>query len=84
MKKNYIWKYEQIDEKISILGGQDCNAIIFENNNAFTVLINGYPLAGGSALTLSGHIGEIDKTNYNFTWNANVGVIGVWRKFYVA
>lgn len=81
--KKYKWNYDFIDEKRSLFPAENCNAIIFVNNNAFPILINGYTLGAGEALTLSGQADEIDTTNYSINWNAGVGTLQVWRKFYV-
>lgn len=70
-KKPTKFKYIITEIKSSVVittSSQSINAITFINKSANnTPIINGYPIAPGESLTLSGNEYEVDDTIYNVT-----------------
>ena len=60
-----------------------CNDIIFYNDAASTVYVNGFPVAAGGTLSISGNEGEINTTKYKLSFNGGTGSVYVIRKKYV-
>lgn len=60
-----------------------CNDIIFYNGAAATVYVNGFPVAAGGTLSISGNEGEINTTKYKLSFNGGTGSIYVIRKKYI-
>lgn len=74
------------------INANGCNAIMFKNNsyntpNPLVILqVNGYNIREGEQLVLSGHIGEIDISQYQCTIIDNGGTVDcfVIRKYYAS
>lgn len=60
-----------------------CNDILFYNGGAATVYVNGFPIAAGGTLIITGNEGEINTTKYKLSFNGSVGSVYVVRKKYV-
>lgn len=60
-----------------------CNDIIFYNGAAVTVYVNGFPVAAGGTLSISGNEGEINTTKYKLSFNGGTGSVYVIRKKYI-
>lgn len=60
-----------------------CNDILFYNGAAATVYINGFPVASGGTLIITGNEGEINTTKYKLSFNGGVGSVYVIRKKYL-
>jgi len=60
-----------------------CNDILFYNGAAATVYVNGFPVASGGTLIITGNEGEINTTKYKLSFNGGVGTVYVVRKKYV-
>jgi hypothetical protein len=60
-----------------------CNDILFYNTSAATVYINGFPVAAGGTLTISGNEGELNTTKYKISFNGGTGSVFVIRKKYI-
>lgn len=60
-----------------------CIDILFYNNTAAIVYINGFPVAGGGTLQISGNENELNTTKYKISWNgATTGELVVLRRKY--
>jgi len=60
-----------------------CNDILFYNGAAATVYVNGFPVASGGTLIITGNEGEINTTKYKLSFNGGTGTVYVVRKKYV-
>lgn len=60
-----------------------CNDILFYNQAATTVYVNGFPVASGGTLIITGNEGEINTTKYKLSFNGGTGTVFVIRKKYV-
>lgn len=60
-----------------------CNDILFYNGGAATVYVNGFPIAAGGTLIITGNEGEINTTKYKLSFNGSTGSVYVVRKKYV-
>lgn len=60
-----------------------CNDILFYNGAAATVYINGFPVAAGGTLVITGNEGEINTTKYKLSFNGGTGTVYVMRKKYI-
>jgi len=60
-----------------------CNDITFYNGAATTVYVNGFPVAAGGTLRISGNEGEINTTKYKLSFNGGTGSVYVIRKKYI-
>lgn len=60
-----------------------CNDILFYNGAAATVYVNGFPVASGGTLIITGNEGEINTTKYKLSFNGGSGTVYVMRKKYV-
>jgi len=60
-----------------------CNDILFYNGAAATVYVNGFPVAAGGTLIITGNEGEINTTKYKLSFNGETGTVYVVRKKYV-
>lgn len=60
-----------------------CIDILFYNNTAATVYVNGFPLVGGGTLEITGNENELNTTKYKLSWNgALTGEVVVIRRKY--
>lgn len=84
MEKNkFITETESYNESILDVDS-NCNSIMFFNNAASTVFINGFPLATGGTLFIDANLGEINTTKYRLSFGAgNTGEVFVMRKKYI-
>lgn len=60
-----------------------CNDILFYNGAAATVYVNGFPVASGGTLIVTGNEGEINTTKYKLSFNNGTGSVYVIRKKYI-
>lgn len=60
-----------------------CNDILFYNGAAATVYVNGFPVASGGTLIITGNEGEINTTKYKLSFNGGTGSVYVVRKKYI-
>jgi len=60
-----------------------CNDILFYNGAAATVYVNGFPVASGGTLIVTGNEGEINTTKYKLSFNGSTGSVYVIRKKYI-
>lgn len=62
----------------------NCNAILFNNQAAATVFVNGFPVASGGVLFIDANEGELNTTRYRLSFGAgNTGQVFVMRKKYI-
>jgi hypothetical protein len=61
-----------------------CIDILFYNNTAAIVYVNGFPLAAGATLEITGNENELNTTKYKLSYNgATTGEVVVIRRKYV-
>lgn len=60
-----------------------CVDILFYNSTAAIVYVNGFPLASGATLEITGNENELNTTKYKLSWNgATTGEVVVIRRKY--
>jgi hypothetical protein len=61
----------------------DCVDILFFNDSAARIYVNGFPVDAGAALEFNGNDNEINTTVYKISWNgATTGQCAVIRRRY--
>lgn len=60
-----------------------CIDIIFYNDTAGLIFINGWPVAAGGTYSISGNEKELNTTKYKVSYNGNSGTVYVSRRKYL-
>jgi len=61
----------------------DCNSILFLNYGATVANVNGVPIPPGGNFGIAGNVGEVDITQYTFSFTGpGSNLLIVVRKFY--
>ena len=83
MKINFKTETQTYQAPTDIDVDSICIDILFYNNTASTVYVNGFPLVGGGTLEITGNENELNTTKYKLSWNgALTGEVVVIRRKY--
>lgn len=83
MKTNFKTETQSYQAPADIDVDSMCIDILFYNNTAAIVYVNGFPLVGGGTLEITGNENELNTTKYKLSWNgATTGEVVVIRRKY--
>jgi len=85
MRVKYISETQSYAAPTDIDVDSMCIDIIFYNNSAATVYINGFPVASNGTLEITGNENELNVTKYKIGWNGAVAgeVVVIRRKYLI-
>lgn len=79
----YVTEVQSYAAPTGINVDSNCIDILFYNNSASTVYINGFPLTALASYEITGNDNELNVTKYIISWNGAVtGEIVVTRRKY--
>lgn len=81
-KIQYRTEVQQYNSPNDLDVDSQCIDILFYNNASGTVYINGFPLAVGASLEISGNEGELNVTKYKISFAGSTGAVIVNRRKY--
>jgi hypothetical protein len=83
MKVKFVTEVQAYHSPSDIDIDSMCIDIIFYNDTAGLIFINGWPIAAGATLSISGNENEQNTTKYKVSFNGNTGTVYVSRRKYL-